>query len=331
MARVDVIIVNYNAGAYLKACIEGLKRQGLSDFRAIIVDNASEDGSIASLGPLDDRFTLIANRENTGFAAACNQGAAVSKSPWIAMLNPDAVPNADWLETLLACAEETGAAALGSTQISTEDRGLLDGAGDVYSPVGVAWRGGFGAPVSSAPPTGVCFGPCAAAALYRRDVFEAMDGFDENFFCYMEDVDLAFRMRLAGHQAVQCREAVVKHVGSAIAGRASPFVVYYGTRNRIWTFLKNTPPLMFAAMLVPHLLVNFAFLVRSFAHQRNGPTWRAIRDALAAWPEVMAWRREVQKTRVVTSAGIGKAMTWSPIKLLRRDPDVRPLPGQSPE
>lgn len=331
MARVDVIIVNYNAGTYLAACVEGLLGQTVTDFRAIIVDNASQDDSMAALGDLDDRFSLIHNEENTGFAAACNQGAALGESSWIAMLNPDAVPNPDWLERLLDCAELTGAAAVGSTQLSTEKPGELDGAGDVYSPLGVAWRGGFGASVESLPPTGLCFGPCAAAAFYRRDTFEAMNGFDENFFCYMEDVDLAFRMRLAGHQAVQCREAVVHHVGSAITGRASPFVVYYGTRNRLWTFFKNAPPLMFAAMLVPHLLVNLAFLLRSFAHERSGPTWRAIRDAIAAWPEVMAWRREVQRSRILSSGDIGRAMTWSPVKLLRRDPDVRPLSGQRPE
>lgn len=329
MARVDVIIVNYNAGGHLKACVAGLARQTVADFNAIIIDNASKDGSIASLGELDPRFSIVRNEENTGFAAACNQGATKCEARWIAMLNPDAIPAENWLEELVDCAERTGAVAAGSTQIWTEDALLLDGAGDVYSPFGVAWRGAYGAPVADAPPTGRCFGPCAAAALYRRDSFEALGGFDENYFCYMEDVDLAFRSRLAGGFAVQCREAVVHHVGSAIAGRASPFVIYYGTRNRIWTFMKNAPPLMFAVMLVPHLLVNFAFLVRSVMHGRSGPTARAIRDALAAWPEVMDWRREIQKTRTISSLTIARAMTWSPMKLLRRRPDVRPLKPHS--
>lgn len=331
MARADVIIVNYNAGDHLKACVAGLAAQTFGDFTAVIIDNASADGSIASLGALDPRFSIVVNDDNIGFAAACNQGAALGSARWIAMLNPDAIPADNWLEELLACADRTGAAAAGSTQIWTENTSLLDGAGDVYSPLGIAWRGAYGAPLADAPETGVCFGPCAAAALYRRDRFEALGGFDENYFCYMEDVDLAFRLRLTGEFAVQCREAVVHHVGSAIAGRASPFVIYYGTRNRLWTFLKDAPPLMFAVMLVPHLLVNFAFLARSVVHGRSGPTWRAIRDALAAWPEVMKWRREVQSTRTVSSLELSRAMTWSLAKLLRRHPDVRPLETHRPK
>ena len=325
MAQVDVVIVNYNAGDYLKACIAGLQAQGMADYRAIIIDNASEDGSIDALGPLDDRFTIVLNTENTGFAAACNQGAALGSAPWIAMLNPDAEPTPDWLQTIIACGETTGAAAIGSTQISTENPDSLDGAGDVYSPFGVAWRGAFGAPVSSAPETGTCFGPCAAAALYRRDVYEGLGGFDENFFCYMEDVDLAFRFRLVGEFAVQCREAVVHHVGSAIAGRTSPFVIYHGTRNRIWTFVKNAPPIMFWTLLPAHLLVNLAFLLRSLAHKRFQPTGRAIFDALKAWPRLMKWRQEAQRQRRASDGEILGAMTWSITKLLGREPDVRPF------
>jgi len=329
MARVDVIIVNYNAGDYLKACINGLMAQSISDFRVVIIDNASHDGSLEALGALDDRFLIVRNDGNTGFAAACNQGAALGQADWIAMLNPDAVPETDWLEQALSCGASTGAAAIGSTQISTEHPDLLDGAGDVYSPLGVAWRGAFGAPVSDAPGTGTCFGPCAAAALYRRDVFERLGGFDENFFCYMEDVDLAFRFRLAGEFAVQSREAVVHHVGSAIAGRTSPFVIYHGTRNRIWTFVKNAPPLMFWLLLPTHLMVNLAFLVRSIAHNRFKPTGKAILDALRAWPELMAWRRDAQSVRVASHGAIMGAMTWSVSKLLARKPDVRPIDNQT--
>jgi len=325
MARVDVVIVNFNAGGYLKACIAGLQAQSMADYRAIVVDNASQDDSIEALGPLDDRFTIIRNTENTGFAAACNHGAALGTAPWIAMLNPDAIPQADWLETIIACGDDTGAAAIGSTQISTENPDVLDGAGDVYSPFGVAWRGAFESPVASVPSTGTCFGPCAAAALYRRDVYARLGGFDENFFCYMEDVDLAFRMRLTGEFAVQCREAVVHHVGSAIAGRASPFVIYHGTRNRIWTFVKNAPPLMFWGLFPAHLLVNLAFLLRSTAHNRFKPTGRAIMDALKAWPDLMKWRGEVQRQRQASHGKVLGAMTWSLAKLLSRQPDVRPM------
>ena len=138
-------------------------------------------------------------------------------------------------------------------------------------------------------------------------------------------LDIAYRIRLRGGFGVQCRRSIVHHVGSASSGRASPFVIYHGTRNRIWTFLKNTPPLLLIAMLPAHVLVNLAFLVRSVAHRRFRATWKATLDGFSGWGWIMRERRELARTRSVGSLGIARALTWSPLKLLRRAPDVRPL------
>ena len=323
--RADIVIVNFNAGEYLKACVESLKVQTESRFRCFIIDNSPGNGDVAALGELDDRFVIEAQSTNTGFAAGCNRGAAMGAAPWVAMLNPDAIAEADWLENLLACAERHGVAMAGSTQVMAQRPDRLDGAGDVYTGFGVAWRGGFDGPVHTIPPTGYCFSPCAAASIYRRDAFEAVGGFDERYFCYMEDVDIAYRLRLRGETNIQCREARVAHVGSATSGRASPFVIYHGTRNRIWTFLKNTPPVLFWLMLPLHILVNLAFLVRSRFHDRFDQTWKGTRDGLAGWSWIRAERRHLAEGRKVGSWKIAQAMTWSPIKLVRRAPDVRPL------
>lgn len=325
--RADIVIVNFNAGEYLKACVESLKVQTESRFRCFIIDNSPGNGDVAALGELDDRFVIEAQSGNTGFAAGCNRGASLGSAPWIAMLNPDACADADWLENLLACAETNGVAMAGSTQIMARTPDLLDGAGDVYTAYGVAWRGGFDGSADFIPETGYCFSPCAAASIYRRDSFESVGGFDERFFCYMEDVDIAYRLRLLGERNIQCREARVTHVGSATSGRASPFVIYHGTRNRTWTFLKNTPPVLFCLMLPLHLLVNLAFLIRSRFHDRFDQTWKGTRDGLAGWSWIRAERRRLAKSRKVGSWKIAQAMTWSPIKLIRRAPDVRPLKG----
>ena len=323
--RADIIIVNYRSADYLKACIAGLEAQTEPDFRVFLVDNSPETGDVDRLGPLDERFTLLPQSGNTGFAMGCNIGAAQGSAPYVVMLNPDAAPAADWLENLLACIGETGADMAGSTQLMAADPTRLDGAGDAYTPIGVAWRGGFEQPADNVPETGTCFSPCAAASIYRREVFDAVGGFDERFFCYMEDVDIAYRIRLRGGFGVQCRRTIVHHVGSASSGRASPFVIYHGTRNRIWTFLKNTPPLLLIAMLPAHVLVNLAFLIRSVAHRRFRATWKATLDGFLGWGWIMRERRELARTRSVGSLGIARALTWSPLKLLRRAPDVRPL------
>lgn len=323
----DIIIVNYRSGRHLQACIDGLRAQTEPRFRVFLVDNSEETGEVAALTGLDERFTLMAQDGNTGFARGCNTGASAGKAPFVVMLNPDAIPEPDWLATLLDCIEKTGAEMCGSTQLLAEDTTRLDGAGDAYMPLGVAWRGGYEKPVAILPATGSCFSPCAAASIYRRSVFEAVGGFDERFFCYMEDVDIAYRIRLRGGTGIQCSEAVVSHVGSASSGRASPFVIYHGTRNRIWTYLKNTPPILLWLTLPGHLLVNLAFLLRSVWHGRFRETWKGTRDGLAGWSWIRAERRRLAKSRKVGSWKIAQAMTWSPVKLIRRAPDVRPLKG----
>ncbi len=323
--RADIVIVNYNAGEYLIECVRSLETQTESRFRCFIVDNSPGNGDVEALGALDDRFVIESQPGNTGFAAGCNRGAALGSAPWIAMLNPDACAAPDWLENLLACVETHSVAMAGSTQIMAQTQDRLDGAGDVYTAYGVAWRGGFEQSIDRNPPTGYCFSPCAAASIYRRRDFDRVGGFDERFFCYMEDVDIAYRLRLLGERAIHCHEARVTHVGSATSGRASPFVIYHGTRNRIWTFLKNTPPVLLVLMLPLHVLVNLAFLVRSGFHDRFGQTWKGTRDGIAGWSWIRTERKRLAVTRNTGSWKLAGAMCWSPLKLLQRAPDVRPL------
>jgi len=324
--RADIVVVNYRSGEYLGACIDALMQQSEARFRVFLVDNSPETGEVASLAPLDARITVLPQTENTGFARACNFGAAQGNAPYVVMLNPDAMPEPDWLAELLDCMDTHQVAMAGSTQLSAAQPSQLDGAGDAYMALGVAWRGGYEQPVEIAPSTGTCFSPCGAGSVYRRDVFERVGGFDERFFCYMEDVDIGYRIRLEGGIGIQCREAVIRHVGSASSGRRSPFVIYHGTRNRIWAFLKNTPPVLLILMMPLHVLVNLAFLARSIAHDCFGVTWRATRDGFKGWGWIKRARKEQAKRNRIGSWGISKSLTWSPIKLIRRLPDVRPLP-----
>ena len=198
-AWVRVIIVNHNAGPLLQNCIDALAAQSLAGFEAIIVDNDSSDGSAKALRLPDDRFRLHLAHANLGFAAANNLAAADCKSPWVATLNPDAIAGKSWLEELRsATLRHPGVRMFGSTQLDARKPDRVDGFGDVYSVFGTAWRGASGSPVGALPPDDrEVFAPCAAAALYARDAYLAAGGFDESFFCYLEDVDLGFRLALA--------------------------------------------------------------------------------------------------------------------------------------
>jgi GT2 family glycosyltransferase len=214
----------------------------------------------------------------------------------------------------------------GSTQMDAIDPSRLDGTGDCYFCGGLPWRGGHGWPVNALPPEGEVFSPCAAAALYRSDAFHAVGGFDERYFCYVEDVDLGFRLRLWGHRCVQIPAAIVDHVGGASSGGGnSPFARFQGTRNVIWCFVKNMP----AGLLLPLLPVFAAVLLLLLAYGAKrgqaGIVAKAFVAAIRGLPEVWGDRRKVQQGRKATTATIANALSWSPRALARRAPVIRPL------
>lgn len=325
MAKVSVIIVNYNAGEWLTRSTLSLAAQTMADFECFIIDNDSTDGSVAALPELDERFEIIELGANTGFAKANNIGAAKASGQWIALLNPDAFARPDWLETLLAeTLRAPNITMVGSRQIMALDSAVLDGLGDCYSAFGIAYRAGYGHSADVAPDSAFVFGPCAAAALYHRETFMRLGGFDERFFCYHEDVDLALRMRLAGGECVQSADAIVDHVSSGISNQVSGFAVFYGTRNRIWTFVKSMPLPLLILLGPLHIFANLAYLVWSaFRPGRFKPTARGIWHALKGLPGIWASRRDVQKTTTLPATELLYALTFNPIKVMRRGVHLR--------
>ncbi len=325
--EISVIIVNFNAGEHLRTCVESLLSQTLTNFECILVDNGSTDESLSALPKLDERFTIIEAGENLGFAVANNRAAAQATADWIALLNPDAFARPDWLEkglTARALLPET--AMVGSTQYLALEPDRFDGLGDEYHAFGVAWRAGFGKPVGPIV-SRETFGPCGAGAFYDRHVFQKLGGFNESFFCYHEDVDLAFRMRLAGYHCVQSADTIIDHVSSAISGRASEFAVYHGTRNRIWTFFNNMPWPLLLLLTLPHLLTNLAFLsVSLFREGRFKPTLRGMKDGFFTRPA----KHPIKLKREIGFVDLLKTMGWSPLKVLRRDQvKTKPLLNKS--
>ena len=320
-AAVCVIVVTYNSGACLSRCVAALARQERCDFEAIIFDNASPDGAVDKLGPLLPEFRVIRSPRNLGFAGGNNRAVAETQAPWVATLNPDAFPEPDWLARLLAAAERNPDVDMfGSTQLMAAKPERLDGAGDVYHACGLHWRDLHGQPVASLPPAPEreVFAPCAAAALYRTSAFRAHGGFDERFFCFSEDVDLGFRIRLAGGRCLQVADAVAHHLGSGSAGRRSDFSVSHGFRNRFWTFVKNMPGPLFWPLLPAHIVATLGMLALTAARGRGGPAWRGLKEARAGLGAVWQARRQIQRARRASVWQIARALAWSPAPLFRR-------------
>lgn len=310
MLDTTVIVVNWNSGPLLARCVRHLMAQTTPPVRVLVVDNASSDTSLAQL-PAWERLSVFRMEANLGFAAANNLAIRNADTEFVALLNPDAFAAPDWLARLLAAAEEhPQTAAFGSRQLIANQPSRLDGIGDRYHLSGLAWREAHGQMQS---PThlvaGEIFAPCAAAALYRRAALEEVGGFDEHFFCYMEDVDLGFRLRLAGHHARYVPDAVVEHVGGAASGGSrSDFSVFHGHRNLIWTFVKNMPGILFWTLLPLHLSANLAALVLFTARGQAGTIWRAKVQALAGLSGVWRQRREIQRARKASWLAIWRAL-----------------------
>jgi GT2 family glycosyltransferase len=307
----SVVVVDWNAGELVTRCLGALARQTVRPGTVLVVDNASASETWRHVGADTLPVEMIRQADNSGFATGTNRGIGlVPDAEWIALLNPDAFPEPGWLERLLAAAREHPECSFfASRQVMAEDPARLDGAGDAYGVSGFAWRRDRGRPVVEArnEPEEV-FGPCAAAALYRREALEEVGGLDGSFFCYFEDVDLSFRLRLAGHRCLYVPDAIVHHVGSATSGRRSDFSVYHGHRNLVWTFVKNMPGPLLALYWPHHLLLNMVSLVWFTLRGQGRTIWKAKWDALRGLPRVLRQRRAVQAKRRVGSWELRRLM-----------------------
>lgn len=327
---ITVVVVNYNAGEYLRGCLNSLAAQTFTDFEVILIDNNSTDGSLDLLERRPPQLTILREVENHGFARGNNIGAKVGKGCWLALLNPDAEAAPDWLENLMQAVEERPShRVVACWQGAMLEPGKLDGAGDCYLAYGYAWRGGFGRPEADTPEAGECFAPCGAAALYPRDAFLRAGGFDEQYFCYHEDVDLGFRLWLLGERCQFDPRCKVSHAGSAITGRASDFAVFHGARNGFWTYVKNMPAPLLALSLPVWAVGTVAILLRGLMTGRFAATFRGLIAAIAGLRPQLAKRRALRRRRVLRAVDIARILCWNPLTFLQRKPYVRPFRDQN--
>jgi len=309
---IAVLIVNWNGGDFLSRCLAALGRQRRPPDHVIVVDNASTDDSLQRA---DDRLRgveLIRLTTNVGFARANNLAAQAARgSDALALLNPDAFPEPGWLGALERAAEREPTVASFASQMRLEaSPEYLDGAGDTCHASGRAWRNGHGTLAARWPEVDrEVFAPCAAAALYRREAFEQAGGFDERYFCYFEDVDLGFRLRLLGHRSVYVHDAVVRHLSSALTGYRSDFAVYHGERNLVWTFVKNMPAPLFWLYLPQHLALNIAALAYYPWRGQGRAVLRAKVDALRGLIPVLRQRAAIQRGRRASARTIRQALS----------------------
>jgi GT2 family glycosyltransferase len=314
-AKVTVVVVNFNGGEMICKSLAALAQQRFQDFVTVVVDNNSADDSVESIRQHYPSVTVLSTGANLGFAGGVNHALRhISLGRWVALLNPDAFPQQDWLGNLVASAERHPEyAAFGSRMFSDADQRHLDGIGDAYHASGLPWRTGHGCTDSARYDTErEIFAACAAAALYRTEALEAVGLLDEEFFLYVEDVDLGFRLRLAGYRAMYVPNARIQHLGSAFVGKRSESQLYHGHRNLVWAYVKNMPGILFWIFLPVHLSLNVVSLIWFSLRGNGGVIFRAKRDAICGIRHYWKKRQQIQSARTASYWSILKQLSWNP-------------------
>ena len=224
MPEVDVVIVSHNSADHLSGALSALPDWA----RVVVVDNASDDTSRALAEAAGVR--CVANRENVGFAMACNQAAALGRAPYILFLNPDAVIEASNLARLVQAMETDPGLAAVSPRLNFSAGGPQRVTWPVPSPAG-AWREALGiSRLVGKPERGPQFA-IGACLLVRRAAFESIGGFDTRYWLYGEDADLCRRLQSLGWAVAAIDESVAVHVGGASAAPDSPLVFEHFNRG----------------------------------------------------------------------------------------------------
>ena len=309
MTDVTVLVVTWRARDFLADCLAGVAAQTVPH-RLLVVDNASTDGTAAVLAGFG-AAEVLRLPANLGFAGGVAAGLARVGTPYVALLNDDAVPAPGWLAALLAAAP--GRAAVTSRLLLPDGR--VNNAGVVLRRDGYGADRGLGAP--DGPPFDApaeVFGFSGGAALLRTDALRAAGGFPARFFLYYEDTDTAWRLRLAGGSVAYAPGAVVRHAHSASTDQGSALFAFHNERNRLLT-LTRCAPLPFAAGAVARFVVTTGSLAAKRALRRPLPPAEHFRTGLrlrvlASYARLLPWALRT-RAAVGRLSTVERSAVWS--------------------
>ncbi len=307
-----MVIPNWNGAEYLAACLQALLEQTFGDFEIIVVDNGSKDDSVHLIKSAYPSVLLIELEDNIGFAAACNLGIQAARGRYIALLNNDTEADPGWLGALYQAAVQDEKIGMVASKIllslTTRE---IDSVGMLVYGDGIGRQRGRGQIDDGRfdRPEEILY-PSACAALYKKEMFDDIGLFDEDFFLYCEDTDLGLRGRRAGWKAVFAPDAVVLHKYSMTGGGYSLFKAMHVERNRMWVGIKNFPS-SWLVMMPFHTARRYFFQTCGMASSR-GSTARlkeshsfldimrtgakAYLSAFEKLPSMLRKRKEIKQT-----------------------------------
>ena len=304
---IAVVIVTYNNARHVRDALGSLAAQLREDDELVVVDNASRDGTAATVRDAMPAARSIQRGWNTGFASGCNAGAAASSAPLLMFLNPDGVMAPGALDALRSAAAAHPGWGAWQALVTMPGGEAINTSGGIVHFLGVAWAGLCEEPFARAPKEPVEVGFASGAAMVvRRDAWRETGGFDERYFMYGEDVDLSLRLRLRGYGVGVVPTAHVEHDYQFVKDERKWFLL---ERNRWWTILTAYPlPLLLA--LAPAVAAAEVALLGVAA--RGG--WlraklKANARVLREMPLILRRRRTVQGRRTVSVRTFADALS----------------------
>ena len=336
---VTVVTVTYNASDLVRACLTGLENQNLAGLtmEVIVVDNASQDRTLEIVETEFPRVHVIRSATNLGFAAGNNLPLPDVRSPYVILLNNDAVPEPDFVASLVNHMNSTAptvAAVAARVLLSEPVREvpvgtpgaiagpdgtwiadptgsvtLINSTGNEVRADGYGLDRGWLARSQVHHPSRHVFGFSGAAAILRTSVVRELGGFDERLFMYYEDTDLSWRMRRHGWRVEYCEGAVVHHLHSASSGEGSDFFRFHDHRNRLVVLAKNAPLHLAASAPARYLLTAASIALRGnlTTTQRIAEVRlrsRVFASYLTLLPHALEERRQLRKGATVSDSAV---------------------------
>jgi len=314
----SVLIPNYQGADCILECVQSVLNACGEDVEIIVVDNASPDKSAEIVRNLRS-VKLIQLTSNVGYGEACNIGARNSSGGYLIFLNNDTIVREGWLAELLSWLEDRRNGAVCSKVTLSTTPETIDSCGGVSDIYGFAWSRGNGeidrGQYDNSPS---CFYAVGSSLAVRRDVFEAVGGFDKELFMYLEDVDLSWRLRLLGFDIRCASPSKVLH-RSGISRMKATGIQYLFNRNRLRMILKNYSLRSLTGILPRYLALQVGLVIWVMARLRGDE----LRTILAAWlwnarhlRDTLRTRGAVQTRRLIDDGSITKHMMRRPAGVL---------------
>lgn len=303
--QVSIVIPNWNGKHFLEDCLSSIQEQSYKNLETYIVDNGSKDGSVQFIKSNYPQVKLVCFDKNTGFAPAVNAGIRACQGDYIALINNDTIVDKYFIEHLAKTLDERDElGSVGCKMLAYDNPEILDGVGDGYRRGGLPGRIGHGEKdIGLFDKPRYILGACGGAAMYKRSMFDDIGLFDDDYFAYLEDVDMALRAQSAGYKCLYVPEAKIYHLGCGTTGSGySPMVVSLSAQNNLNTIVKNIP-LSLMIKFLPQILFWQAYYL-AVVMIRGGqliPWIKGTFKAILMMPKMIAKRRAINAKRRVSN------------------------------